>query len=150
MPDSCREQVFQAFLVLLASIAGYTTIRNLDRELRDAEYPAILLFDGGEDLDRDLQSTGLLALRTRAAVQVCVKAANLANVGPALNEGLAKVRQAIAGDPQLAETASNVEYDGADDPDISGELSGDVGRASIQAGFTIVRQESELDPYSFF
>ena len=150
MPTDCRELALQAFLARLETVEGYTVLRNLDRELRTSEYPALIMTDGGEDEDEDLRSTGLLALRMRVSVDVVVKVAQGVNVGPALNDGRAKVRVAIASDPQLGETAIDVQYGGADDPDIADELSGDIGRAVLPLGFTIVRQEAELDPYSFF
>lgn len=147
MSTDRRELTILAFWDAIKTIPDVTHIRNLDRELDREEYPAMNLMDGAEQPDRSLSMMGIRVLNMAVSVEIYVRTDG-PNVGPALNEALAKLKAAVFTDFTLGGLAWRVDYEGMDDPVMSTEGSGDIPRASAEVGFIIVRQEAELDPYS--
>lgn len=93
MPTPVRETVLAWVAARLATIAGYTVLRN-DPDDAAAALPCLVLMDGDEEAvepgENDEQAWSLLVL-----VSIVATAATAEALGPALSDGIAKVYNAL-------------------------------------------------------
>jgi hypothetical protein len=147
VPLSQREEVLSAFYEVITDIRGLKFVgRNTNYEIALAELPALIQHDGGERARHDVSEAGSLRIDTDVSVLVVVRADEGEDIGPYINEWIARVREKLAGNWTLDGKIWWMEYQGIDGPVLfEGESSASVAEAMIN--FTLVRSEDETDPY---
>ena len=143
MAVSKREEALAGVAGRLGTITNVTVLRTPNFDLGLSDLPAVVLFDGEEQVD-DLQS-GILNIRTACTVVVVVRAEQ-DKLGPALNALHARVRQTIGADPTLSGKVSFVAYRGAEEPVF---VTDEVPHAMMPTNYEILRQEAEFDPFAY-
>lgn len=146
MPLSIRETALAAVETALAGLSDFSLIeRNWSGQPGDAETPAAILFDGGEEA-RD-NRTGALQVALGCEIDIVCSAASPALLGPEISERLAQVKQALMADWTLGGAVAEVRYLSASEPVIDDEYGGSP-RAALTAVFELLISHSETDPYT--
>ncbi len=144
---SHRENVLEALFAKLFGLVWFKSRRRNWINMLDPkdDYPALVLFDGGDDLDE--YSPVQNEARLRADVFVAVRTATPEELGPALSEARARVIQALGADPHLGGLVSQVRHVATTDPDYADQI-GQPPEASMTLALTITTLEGVADPYS--
>ena len=142
MPTPVREDVLAAVKTALDGVAGATAYRNQYLPLKQAELPALVLFDGDEFSDAD--STGVTIHTMTIDVEIT---ATGATIGTTLNDLYAKTVVALTADVTLGGFSFDVRETGMELTEI------DDSRASTLVAIATVSFEidyltAENDPYT--
>lgn len=117
--------------------------RNFPNTLDIADYPAIVMFDGGADY-QELSPT-LRQYVARVEVLCAVEAADTDDLGAAMSELRASVLVAMAANPTLGGLVSLVQHVSDGDPEMSFE-QGRAPEMHMTMLFTIDGEENATDP----
>jgi hypothetical protein len=145
MPITIKEQALAGFDAQLRVMTGVNFFgRNFYDTLAEAELPAIIMFDGADEV---LESpAGVLFISQGVAVEARFNATSPEQCGPRASEWYGNIRAALGANPTLGGLVYKIEFAGADEPAFRAEPGPSYGRMVV--GFVVVRQEAELDPYS--
>lgn len=144
MPVDKREEALAAVEVLLKTVPGVAHHRTPNFTLGVDDLPAVILFDGEEEVEPI--EANVLNVRTRCSVLCAVRTPGQVGLGTALNELRAKVRTALGSDPTLGGRITLVAYQGCEEPVFVTE-EGAPPHALVALNYELWRQEAELDPY---
>jgi len=151
MPTPVREEIVSRIATRIEAVAtglGYAFERNRFVPIEEGEVPALVLFDGGEEVvDGD---SGGLSRELGLEVEAFVTAATGALLGAAVAEVAARIRLAMRPD------AAGLTVDGfAWDVKELAMTTPEIGRhakarafAAFTLEYVVVYQTAEFDPYA--
>jgi len=142
MPTSIREQILAAFLARLQTIANVTVERNRVEPV--ADFPSLLMMDGGQSVTEE--NTGLKLHALRVEVEAYVGGATAAELGPALSDLHARAVLALMADRTLGDLAIDVREGELRDPEID-RTQGHRPFAAFSLAFEIDYFTDPSDPY---
>lgn len=135
MPTTKRELAIAAALAKLEAIVGIAGL-SVERNRRDAveDFPAIVLRDGGHQVNRETMAYDLTTLQVE--VELYVRASAAQDYGTLLNELYGAAKDAMLADQTLAGTVQEVRETGMSEPDVDTTDSSTVN-AAASVGFEI-------------
>ncbi len=149
---SIRERVLQAFFDRFAGLSAYPLKKRMPNWLIDpGELPALIQIDGGsEPLGGDDASSGygdIVRIQLRVTVIAGLRGETTDDLGADLSAARADILVAATGDPTLGGLASNVRWDGDEDP-VPLVETGAPPHAVFGINFLVIYQEAADDPFS--
>lgn len=146
MPLSIREQALSALFARFKAAPGFRLVeRNWTGQPGGGDFPALVQFDGGEEVDEE--ATCNYQLSSDVIVGLWIDAGKTENIGPKISDCIALVKLAALGDQTLSGAARGVEYRGSPQPELD-EESGGTPFVFIEMNFGVLFEHSETDPFT--
>lgn len=143
MALTVRENILAAAYATLQAVSGVSAFRNLTSLAPESEFPAVVLFDGGES-PGDVSPGGTNFLTLQLELELWVTANDENALGPALNDLLAKVSAAMFADVTHGQNAFDTFYAGMATPRLD-RTEGAAPMMGALVNFTIQYQTARLD-----